>query len=106
VTEFCQVQNSLCVQVVRSPILAALLHGTRAVGISQTLPRGTRNGITELLPRVSPIRGIAAITLGMGIGPHSSFFVGWWVGWSDGLGSKFLDKGLSCSLTDRHEICK
>jgi len=44
-----QVQNSLCVQVLRSPILAALLHGTRAVGVSQTLPRGTRNGIEELL---------------------------------------------------------
>jgi len=45
-TEFCQVQNSLCVQVLRSPILAALLHGTRAVGISQTLRRGifTRQG--------------------------------------------------------------
>jgi len=36
-TEFCQVQNSLCVQVLRSPILAALLHGTRVVGVSQTL---------------------------------------------------------------------
>ena len=47
--EFCQVQTSLCVQVLRSPILAALLHGTRPVGISQTLQRGTRNGITELL---------------------------------------------------------
>ena len=34
--EFCHVQNSLCVQVLRSPILAALLHGTRAVGVSQT----------------------------------------------------------------------
>jgi len=32
----CQVENSLCVQVSRSPILADLLHGTRAVGISQT----------------------------------------------------------------------
>jgi len=32
VTEFCQLQNSLCVQVLRSPILAALLHGTPAVG--------------------------------------------------------------------------
>ena len=32
-TEFCQVQNSLCVQVLRSPILAALLHGTRAAGV-------------------------------------------------------------------------
>jgi len=34
-TEYCQVQNSLCVQVLRSPILAALLHGTRAVGVNQ-----------------------------------------------------------------------
>ena len=32
VLEFCHVQNSLCVQVLRSPILAALLHGTLAVG--------------------------------------------------------------------------
>ena len=29
-TEFCQVQNSLCVWVLHSPILAALLHGTPA----------------------------------------------------------------------------
>jgi len=28
VTEFCQVQHSLCVQVLRCPILAALLHDT------------------------------------------------------------------------------
>ena len=47
-TEFCQVQNSFCVQILRSPILAALLHGTRALYVSQTLCRGTRNGITEL----------------------------------------------------------
>jgi len=33
-TEFCYVQNSLCVQVLRSPILAALLHGTPAAGVS------------------------------------------------------------------------
>ena len=39
VTEFCQVQNSLCVQVLRSPILAALLHDTRVVSGSQTLRR-------------------------------------------------------------------
>jgi len=39
VTEFCQLQNSLCEEVLRSPILAALLHGTRAVGVSQTLRR-------------------------------------------------------------------
>ena len=46
--KFRQVQNSLRVQVLRSPILAALLHGTRAVGVSQTLRRGTTKGITEL----------------------------------------------------------
>jgi len=34
--ELCQVQTSLCVQVLRSPILVALLHGTRVVGVSQT----------------------------------------------------------------------
>jgi len=34
VTEFCHLQTSLCVQVLRSPILAALLYGTRAVGVS------------------------------------------------------------------------
>jgi len=44
-TEFCQVQNSLCVQVLCS-ILAVSLHGTRAVVVSQTLQRGifTRQG--------------------------------------------------------------
>ena len=36
ITELRQVQNSLCVEVLRSAILAALLHGTRVVGISQT----------------------------------------------------------------------
>jgi len=55
--EFCQVQNSLYVQVLRSPILAALLHGTPAVGVSQTLQRDTRNGITELSQRAPPIFG-------------------------------------------------
>ena len=51
-------------------VLAALLHGTPAAGFSQTLRRGTRNGITEL-PQTAPlIFGWAAITLG--IGPHSS----------------------------------
>jgi len=42
------VQNSLYVQVLRSPILTALLHSTQAARVSQTLRRGTRNGITEL----------------------------------------------------------
>jgi len=38
-TEFCKVQNSLCIQVLHSARLAALLHGTRVVGVSQTLRR-------------------------------------------------------------------
>ena len=38
-TEFCQGQNSRYVQVLHSPILAALLHGILAVGIRQTLQR-------------------------------------------------------------------
>jgi len=73
-TEFCQVQNSFCIQVLHSQsVLTALPHGTWAVGVSQTLWRGTRNcrsssfsteGATYI-PR-------AAITLG--IGPHSSRF--------------------------------
>jgi len=69
-TEFCPVHNSLYIQVLCSRILAALLHGTLAAGISQTLQHGIRNGITELSQRVPPIFGKAAITLG--IGPHSS----------------------------------
>jgi len=69
-TEFCPVQNSLYVQVLRSRILAALLHGTPAAVVSQTLRRGTRNWITELSQRAPPKFGRAAITLG--IGPHSS----------------------------------
>ena len=48
-TEICQVQNSLYVQVLRSPILAALLHGTPAAGVNQTFRRTTtRNRITQL----------------------------------------------------------
>jgi len=50
--------------------LAALLHGTPAVDVSQTLRRGTRNRITELLQRAPPIFGRAAITFGIGL--HSS----------------------------------
>jgi len=59
-----------------SYILAALLHGTRAVGVSESLRRRTRNGITELSQSAPPVLysahwlGGAAITLG--IGPHSS----------------------------------
>ena len=50
-TESCHMQTSLCIQVLCSPILAVLLHGTPAVGISQTLWHGTRNGITKLSQR-------------------------------------------------------
>jgi len=63
-------QDSLYVQVLRSPVLAALLHGTPAAGVSQTTRRGTRNGITSLSQRAPPIFGWAVITLG--IGTHSS----------------------------------
>jgi len=44
--KLCQVQNSLCVQVLRSPVLTAFLHGSEAVSVSQTLWRGifTRQG--------------------------------------------------------------
>jgi len=69
-TEFCLLQNSLCVQVLRSS-LAALLHATWAAPVSHTLLPGTTNEIMELSQRVPPIFGWAAITLG--IGPHSNF---------------------------------
>jgi len=62
-TEFCKVQNSLYVEALRSPILAVLLHGSPAAGVSQTLRRGRRNGITELSQKAPPIFGWAAITL-------------------------------------------
>jgi len=58
-------------QIMRTPILAALLHGTTAAGVSQTLRRGTRNGIMELSQTAPPIFGWAAITLD--IGQHSIF---------------------------------
>jgi len=54
-------------------VLAALLHGTRAVGVSKSLRCRTRNGITEHWQKAPPIFGRAAITLS--IGAHSSFFI-------------------------------
>jgi len=36
-TQFFQMRNSLCVQVLCSPIFAVLLHGTRVLSVSQTL---------------------------------------------------------------------
>jgi len=65
------VQNSLYVQVLRSPILAALLPGTPAAIVSQTLRHGTRNASMELSQRVPHVFGWAAIMLGCG--PHSSW---------------------------------
>jgi len=45
-TELYEMQNSLCVQLLRYPTLVALLHGTRAVGVSHTLRHSifTRQG--------------------------------------------------------------
>jgi len=64
-------QNSLYVQVLRSPILAALLHGTRAVRVSQTLRRVARKGLRNFRSSLAPhIFRRAAITLGTG--PYSS----------------------------------
>jgi len=73
-TEFCQVHNSLCVQVFRCLLLAALLHDTRAVGVSQTLQSGTRTGITELLLLVIFNKGATYIpraAIALDIGPYS-----------------------------------
>jgi len=55
------------------PMLAALLYGTPAAGISKTLRCRTTYAVMELLQRAPPILGRAAITLG--IGPHSSLYL-------------------------------
>ena len=71
-TEFCPVQNSLYVQVLRSSILAALLHGTPAAGVSQTLREAWyKEWNYRTFTEAPPIFGWADIALG--IGPHSSF---------------------------------
>ena len=51
--------------------LALSYIGTRAVDVSQTLRRGTRNGIKELSPRAPPIRQ-GGHHVGHGIGLHYS----------------------------------
>jgi len=66
---YIKLQSLHYVQVLGSAILAALLHGTPAAGVSQTLLHGTRNGITELWQRAPPIFGRAAITLELGYRP-------------------------------------
>ena len=50
-TDFWHVQNLLCIQVLRSPVLAVSLHGTPAVDVSQTLGHAPRNWVRELLQR-------------------------------------------------------
>ena len=62
-TEFCQVQNSLCVQVLRSPICCQ--HYCTAL---EQWASAKLYGIQQRAPLLF---GRAAITLG--IGPHSSF---------------------------------
>jgi len=66
--EFCNMQNSLCVQILCSPILQALLHGTRAVSVCKSLRRDTRNEITELFAEGATYIWLGSITFG--IGPH------------------------------------
>jgi len=53
-TEFCQLQNSLCLKSCVLLFLTALLHGTGTVGVKQTLRRCTRYGITELWQNAPP----------------------------------------------------
>jgi len=60
--EFCQLQSSLCVQVLCSPVFAVLLHGT---------PDAASAKLCGAEQRAPPIFGRVAITLG--IGPHSSY---------------------------------
>ena len=65
-TEFCQVQHSHCVQVLR--FLYWQRYCTPAAGVSQT------SGITELSQTAPPIFGWAA-SITLGIGPHSNLSV-------------------------------
>ena len=70
VTEFCPVQHSLYVPNLALSYIGSVTARHTSGGVSQTLRRGTRNGITELSQRAPPIFGWAAITFD--IGPHSS----------------------------------
>jgi len=105
--KFCPVQNSLHVQVMHSPVLAALLHCTPAVGVSQTLRHCTctRNGIMELSQTAPPIFSWVAITLG--ISPHSSLLLNstWnisekWKVWNEELQKQFISlQHMQCTST-------
>jgi len=73
-TEFCPVQNSLYVQVLRS-ILAALLHGIPApAAAAAKLRRGRTNEITELSQRAPSIFGRATSAHISSVFLHSSCF--------------------------------
>jgi len=69
-SEFCPMQNSLCVQLLHSHWQRYCTARHQRAWAKLWLPHATRNGITELSQRAPPIFGWAAITLG--IGPHSS----------------------------------
>ena len=62
--EVCHVQNSPCVQLLHSPILAALLHSTPAVGVSQTLQRTVTNWYYRTFADCTSYIAWAAIRLG------------------------------------------
>ena len=68
-TEFCQLQYSLCVQVLRSPIDSVTARHSSS-GRQPNFAVWYKNGIRELSQRAPHIFGWAAITLG--IGQHSS----------------------------------
>jgi len=67
-TEFCRVQNFLYVKVLRSPILAALLHSSPAAGVSQTAVWYKEWNYGTFAEGATYIR-LVAITFC--IGPHS-----------------------------------
>jgi len=70
--EFCQVQNSLCGQVSRSPVLAAIMHGTGTLcGVVQGMESRNFRSSSFWTEGATYIPW-AAITFG--IVPHSSLF--------------------------------
>jgi len=69
-TQFCQVQSLLCVQVLRYHSIGSVTARHLSTVRQPNLRRGTRNGIKKLSQRAPPVFGRAAVRLG--IGPHSS----------------------------------
>ena len=64
VAVFVFVSVSFSAENVKS-VFGRSLHGSPAAGVSQSLRRGTRNGITEHSQRAPSIFGRAVITLGI-----------------------------------------